>query len=275
MKENSQSHPIITFLTDFGEEDPYVGAVKGVILSISPRAKLIDLSHNIQKYNILQGAFYLLSVAKYFPKNTIHLAIIDPGVGSERRPIIIETNNMFFVGPDNGILSLAAENDKVQKIVEIKNSAYFLKPVSNTFHGRDIFAPIAAHLANNQTPEEFGALIQDWIQIKIPEIRINKSEIDAEIIHIDRFGNIVTNISRNTFEALKKSRKDFQKLKVILNDQELEIPLCTSYNQVEIGEFLGIFGSTDFLEISRNQNSAADDLHAKLNYKLSVKLLSD
>ncbi|MFX1297384.1 MAG: S-adenosyl-l-methionine hydroxide adenosyltransferase family protein, partial [Promethearchaeota archaeon] len=186
--------PIITLLTDFGEKDPYVGEMKGVILSICPNAKIIDLSHDIEKHNIYEGSFFLYSTAKYYPKHTIHLVVIDPGVGSERKSLVIQSKNYYFVGPDNGVLSLAALDNKIQKVIEINNPSYFLKPVSDTFHGRDIFAPIAAHLANNTTPEKFGSLTQTWIQIKIPEVLIKKNEIIGEIIHIDRFGNLVTNI---------------------------------------------------------------------------------
>lgn len=272
MRAKIQPEPIITLLTDFGEEDPYIGAVKGVILSIS-YARVIDLSHNIQKYNIQEGAFYLFSVAKYYPKNTIHLAIIDPEVGSKRRPIIIQTKNYFFVGPDNGVLSLAAEKDEVQKVIEIKNSAYFLKPVSKTFHGRDIFAPVAAYLANNKKPEEFGPLIQDWIQIKIPKVRVNKNEINAEIIHIDRFGNIITNISQEIFQTINKDEKKFIQIQV--NEFRSKVGLCGSYNEVERGEFLGIFGSSNFLEIARNQDSAADALNVQVHDKILVELPID
>ncbi|NVM54120.1 MAG: SAM-dependent chlorinase/fluorinase [Candidatus Helarchaeota archaeon] len=264
--------PIITLLTDFGERDPYVGAMKGVILSICPNIRIVDLSHNIQKHNIREGAFYLFSSVKYYPKNTIHLVVIDPGVGSERKSLIIQSDNYFFVGPDNGVLSLAALEDKVQKVIEINNTAYFLKPVSNTFHGRDIFAPIAAHLAINQTPTHFGSLSQNWIQIKIPQVSVNNDEIVGEIIHIDRFGNIITNISRNFFKKLDASRNYI--IEININNQNLKIPLCTSYDQVKIGDFLGIFGSTEFLEISKNQKSAADTLDAQIEEKISVKLLS-
>lgn len=271
MKANIQSQPIITLLTDFGESDPYVGAMKGVILSICPNAKIIDLSHNIQKHNIYEGAFHLFSVAKYFPKNTIHLVVIDPGVGSMRKPLLIQSRNYFFIGPDNGVLSLAALDDKVEKIIEISNSSYFLKPVSNTFHGRDIFAPIAAHLAVNRNPEKFGSASQDWVQLEIPEVKIDENKIYAEIIHIDKFGNIITNISQEIFQRINKNEKKVIQIQV--NKFRSEIKLCTSYNEVEIGEFLGIFGSSNFLEIARNQENAADALKIQINDEILVEVL--
>ncbi|NVM29100.1 MAG: SAM-dependent chlorinase/fluorinase [Candidatus Helarchaeota archaeon] len=262
--------PIITLLTDFGERDPYAGAMKGVILSICPNAKIIDLSHNIQRHNINEGAFFLFSVTKYYPKNTIHLVVIDPGVGSERKSLIIQTENYFFMGPDNGVLSLAATNDAVKKVIEINNPDYFLTPISDTFHGRDIFAPVAAHLANNEPLEKFGPSNQNWIQIKFPEVQINETEIRAEIIHIDRFGNLITNISRTLFQKTHGLQK--KSIDLIINAQKLNIPLCSSYNQVKLGEILGIFGSTEFLEISKNQASAADALNSHVHDRILVKI---
>ena len=261
--------PIITLLTDFSESDPYVGAMKGVILSICPNAKLVDLSHQIEKHNIYDGAFYLFSAAKYYPKHAIHLVVIDPGVGSKRRPIIIESEKYYFVGPDNGVLSLAATSDKVKRIFEINNTEYFLEPVSDTFHGRDIFAPVAAHLALDKKIETFGTQIQDWKQIKIPQVELRGDVLDAEILHIDRFGNLISNIPRELFQKIYGLQKKSIQIKV--RDKELKIPLCTSYNQVKIGDYLGIFGSTDFLEISRNQESAVDALGLRRQDKFSIK----
>jgi len=229
-----------------------------------------DLS---ERFVLILKLFFLFSVAKYYPKNTIHLVVIDPGVGSNRTALIIQTENYFFVGPDNGVVSLAAANDNIQKVVEISNSTYFLKQVSHTFHGRDIFAPVAAHLALNRMPEEFGSITKSWIKIEIPETIINKNEIFGEIIHIDRFGNILTNISQDILENLERLQEKFLEIK--LKNQNWKIPLCTSYNEVKIGEFLGIIGSMDLLEISKNQKSAADALKAQIGEKISVKFSSD
>jgi S-adenosylmethionine hydrolase len=261
--------PIITLLTDFGERDPYVGAMKGVILSICPQAKIIDLSHDIEKHNIYEGALFLYSIIKYFPKHTIHLVVIDPGVGSKRKSLILQTDSYFLVGPDNGVLSLAPINAKIQKVFEITNPTYFLQPISDTFHGRDIFAPVAAHLANNRAPEKFGPLIEDWIRIEIPKPRVETSEIQGEIIHIDKFGNLITNIPKDIVQNRDGLQPKYIQIKI--RDRELEIPLCSSYTQVGIGEFLAIFGSTNFLEISKNQENAADALNVKVKEKVSVK----
>lgn len=273
MKQNIPLQPIITLLTDFGESDPYTGAIKGVILSVCPKARIVDLSHNIQKHNIHEGAFYLLAVAKYFPKNTIHLAIVDPGVGSSRKPLIIQSQNYFFIGPDNGVLSLAALDDNVQKIIEISNDSYFLKPVSNTFHGRDIFAPVAAHLAINRSIEKFGSIIQEWVQIEIPKVKVDGNKIYGEIIHIDRFGNLITNISQEIFQKIHKLEKNF--IQIHINEFDSNIKLCNSYDQVGLGEFLGIIGSSNLLEIARNQDSAANAMNVQVNDKILVELPED
>ncbi len=259
--------PIITLLTDFGEKDPYVGIMKGVILSICPNAKMIDLSHEIEQHNIRDGAFFLKSVTNYYPKGAIHLVVVDPGVGSERGALIIKTKKFYFVGPDNGILSLAAKIDGIEKVVKIKNTTYFLKPISNTFHGRDIFAPVAGHLAQNEPIENFGTEIKDWIQLEIPSITKNEM-IQAEIIHIDRFGNVITNIPR-TFLT------DFvgKELEIKIEKKIHTIPFCTTYSQVQVGNILGIIGSSDYLEISINQGNAAERLGVQVEDQIDIRLI--
>ncbi|MHA1323076.1 MAG: SAM hydrolase/SAM-dependent halogenase family protein [Candidatus Helarchaeota archaeon] len=264
---------IITLLTDFGTRDPYVGVIKGVILSINPDIIIIDLSHQIEKHNIREGAFFLLSILKYYPKDTIHLVVIDPGVGSRRKAIIIQTKNYLFVGPDNGVLSPAATKDGIQRIIEINNAQFFLSPVSQTFHGRDIFAPIAAHLTKSQNLDQFGVEIYDWEQYEFPEVQLNEEEILGEVIHIDRFGNIITNISKQFLYSLIGNKiHQTVHFNLTIKNQNMRIPLCYSYNQVAVGEFLTIYGSTDFLEISRNQSSAADALNCKVGEKIKLSL---
>ncbi|MHA1129259.1 MAG: SAM hydrolase/SAM-dependent halogenase family protein [Candidatus Helarchaeota archaeon] len=270
MKIESQNEPIITLLTDFGVRDSYTAAMKGVILSICPFAKIIDLSHEIEPHNVREGAFFLLSSAIYYPKNTIHLVVIDPGVGSERKSIIIKSENHYFVGPDNGVLSLAALKDKIQKVIEIDNHKYYLKPTSTTFHGRDIMAPIAAYLANGVPLDEFGAPLNKWVQFRLPKVTRKEDQFFAEILHIDRFGNIITNITREDFNAIQEFEREF--IELSFNDHLLKIPICTAYKQVEGGEFLAIFGGGNFLEISKNQYSAADTLGLHVNDKIIIKL---
>ena len=187
---------MITLTSDFGLKDPYVAEMKGVILTINPQANIIDVTHSIEKFNIREGAFILASAAPYFPKDTIHLAVIDPIVGTERRSILIQTKRGFFVGPDNGVLMLAAQNQGIEHLYELSNPKFMLTKVSSTFHGRDVFAPAAAHLDRGVKPSEFGPEITEAATIKFPSVVRRNSSLIGEVWHIDDFGNIITNISQ-------------------------------------------------------------------------------
>ena len=178
---------IITILTDFGLQDPYVASMKGVILSINPDVQLIDISHEIGKFNIQEAAFKLAASVPYFTPSTIHLVVVDPGVGSDRKPLIVLTRHYFFIGPDNGVLSLAAEQDGIKRIIEIQNKNFIRKPVSNTFHGRDLFAPVAAYVAKRVALKKFGPNIRKMVKLKIPEVVISHNEIKGKILYIDGF----------------------------------------------------------------------------------------
>lgn len=194
---------IITLLTDFGLQDPYVSSMKGVILTIYPKAQIIDISHQINKFNIREAAFKLALTAQYFPSNTIHLVVIDPGVGSARKALIVLTTHYFFVGPDNGVLSLAAEKDEIKSIIEIQNKEFFLTHVSNTFHGRDIFAPVAAFLAKKVPLKKFGIFIKKMVKLDFSQAAIINNEIKGAVWYIDGYGNIITNIHS---DLLKKNK---------------------------------------------------------------------
>ena len=245
----------IALLTDFGLVDNFVGVMKGVILNINPRIKIVDISHQIFSQDITQAAFLLKSSYRYFPRKTIFLVVVDPGVGSKRRPIIIRTKNYFFVGPDNGCLSLAACADGIEKTAVIENRKYFLKPLSDTFHGRDIFAPAAAYLAEGKALSSFGKTLSSINRLNIAPVRINKNCLKGEIVYTDRFGNLVTNISRDIFKRFTKKKRFKIKIKDIAVDA-----LAKSYQDVRRGEALAIFGSFGFLEISINQGSAERSL---------------
>ena len=185
----SPSLPVITLLTDFGTADYFVGAVKGAILSVNPSAVIVDITHEIPPQDIEAGAFTLLAAYKTFPVGTIHVAVVDPGVGSTRRPIIVKTNEQFFVGPDN-TFTYIYDREPSHRIVHVTADRFFRPSVSSTFHGRDIFAPVAAALSNGVALEEFGEEIND--QVRLPSL-----ETPLRVIHIDRFGNCVTNITRD------------------------------------------------------------------------------
>src|SRR5438067_1397055 len=187
---------LITLITDFGEQDYFVGAMKGVILSINPEAKIVDISHLTPPQDVEAAAFNLLNCYKDFPAGTIHVAVVDPGVGSDRRAIAIECAGQFFVGPDNGLFSWICEREKDWTAFHLTNRRFFRKPVSNTFHGRDIFAPVAAHLSNGTAPSEFGEPLPDIVKLdSLAPKTINENTIEGQIIHVDRFGNCVTNFS--------------------------------------------------------------------------------
>ena len=188
------SRPIITLTTDFGYIDPFVGIMKGVILRIAPDAQIVDLSHGIAPQDIRAAALTLAASVDNFPEGTIHVAVVDPGVGSERRPLLVESVDHYFVGPDNGVFSLALERNGSSRIVDLSNETYHLQPKSHTFHGRDVFAPVAAHLARGVSVGEFGAPLKDCVRLRWPPIDRAGESVLGEILYIDRFGNLFTNI---------------------------------------------------------------------------------
>ncbi|HOK39858.1 MAG TPA: SAM-dependent chlorinase/fluorinase [bacterium] len=254
---------IITLLTDFGNSDNYVAMMKAVILNINPDVRLIDITHNIQPQNILSAAYNLFTAYSYFPKNTIHLVVVDPGVGSNRLALLIKTKNYYFIGPDNGVLSLALQNEKIEKIINLTNKKFFNKNISNTFHGRDIFAPVAAYLSKKIKPENFGNKINNYKQLEQikPEI-INSNKIKGSVLHIDNFGNIITNIN---FTFFNKYLSNFDFLKIKKNKIK---KLVRTYNDLKENEIGLLFGSSNFLEISTNKNNAAEILNCKIGERI-------
>jgi S-adenosylmethionine hydrolase len=263
---------IITLLSDFGLKDPYVAEMKAVILSIHPQARVIDITHEIEKFNIRMGAFVLASATPYFPAGTIHVAVVDPGVGTKRRPIIVETKRSYYVGPDNGLLMLAAQKEGVCHVYHVNNPQYMFPRVSRTFHGRDIFAPAAAHLAKGSSSFEFGPEIQDYALPKFAKTHARKGELLGEILHIDDFGNVVSNISAEELE--KMGIREGCSLRVKLDGKALTLKLCSAYGEVAAKTPLAIIGSSDFLEVSVNQGSASRMFKAKIGGPLRVSLAS-
>jgi hypothetical protein len=258
----------IAILTDFGLDDNFVGVMKGVILKINPRARIVDISHNVAFHDIAQAAFLLRSSYRYFPHQTIFLVVVDPGVGSKRAAIIIRSKNYFFVGPDNGVLSLAAYVDGIRKIVKIKNKRYFLKPFSSTFHGRDVFAPIAAYLSKGVSLDSFGQTLNSITQIDISLPRISKNILHGRIIYIDRFGNLITNIEKDLFKHFTEDKQFIIKIK-----RENINSIVSSYQAVEPAKPLAIFGSFGFLEISINKGNAKKYFRAKRDLPIDVQLI--
>lgn len=255
----------IALLTDFGLSDNFIGVMKAVILSINPSLNLVDITHNIRPQDISAAAFLLKSSYRYFPEGTIFLVVVDPGVGTKRSPIIIHSKNYLFVGPDNGVLGLAAKEDGIKEIIVVENKRYFLKPVSDTFHGRDIFAPAAAYLSKGRRCALFGRPLNSIKELNIPKPKADKDLLTGKIIHIDRFGNLVTNIDKNLFKRFAQDKS----FKIRIKDRELD-SIVNSYQAVEPGKPLAIFGSFGFLEISVSCGSAKRSLDAKKGTAVSV-----
>jgi len=245
--------PVITLLTDFGTADYFVGAVKGAILSVNPNVVIVDITHEIPAQDIEAGAFMLLPAYKTFPRGTIHVAVVDPGVGSSRRPIIVTANEQFFVGPDNGLFTYIYDREPAHKIFHVTADKYFRPNPSSTFHGRDIFGPIAGALSAGPPPEQFGPLIYDEVRLSQSlEPLIAEELVHARIIHIDRFGNCVTNIRREAFDGKIKS--------LSVNGRTIET-LRNFYGEADSSdELFAIWGSAGLLEISVNGGSAASIL---------------
>jgi S-adenosylmethionine hydrolase len=189
--------PLVSLLTDFGSLDPFVGEMKAVILSICPETRIIDLTHQVQKFNVRSGSFLLAGAAAYFPPGTIHVGVVDPGVGSSRRAIVLQSRRAVYVGPDNGLLVPAAQREGILHVYELTNRSFMRNEIFPTFHGRDVFAPAAAHLACGKMPKECGPEISDYVQASYSQPTFDGKTISCEVFHIDGFGNIVTNLSND------------------------------------------------------------------------------
>ncbi len=258
---------IITLLTDFGSSDYFVGAMKGVILSRNPAATIVDITHEIPPQDIEAGAFNLLSCYRDFPKGTIHIAVVDPGVGSDRRAIVVECAGQFFVGPDNGLFSWICERESNWTATHVTSARFFRKPVSNTFHGRDIFAPVAGALSLGHRPEELGTPVTDIVQLpSLDPVSTSENTIDGRIIHIDHFGNCVTNFTRQTLH----SRGAATSWRITLNDHEID-SLRDFFADSTTGELVAIVGSAGFIEICVRNASAAKLLNVERGQPVQLK----
>jgi S-adenosylmethionine hydrolase len=260
--------PIITLLSDFGLKDPYVAEMKAVILKICPQANIVDISHEIKKFSIRMGAFTLAAASPYFPKGTIHVAVVDPGVGTKRRALLVETKDAFFIGPDNGLLMLAAQKQGIRHVYDITNKRFMLPHVSRTFHGRDIFAPAAAHLAKDCNPSGFGSTINDYVIPTFAKPRLKNGEMSGEVLQIDDFGNIITNISK---QDLKKAGvTEGSKLNIKLGEETVSLKFYSAYGEAPTKTPLALIGSHDFLEIAVNQGNASKRFKTKIGEPVIV-----
>lgn len=244
--------PIITLLTDFGLADHYVAAMKGVILGICPDAQLVDISHEIAAFRIEQAAFSLGQAYVCFPHGTTHLVVVDPGVGSARRPLLLEASGHSFVAPDNGVLSVAMENDPCYKAREISARRFFCNPVSNTFHGRDIFAPVAAHVACGMPPSDIGERIPDAVQLDFRHaVRLDDGSWSGRILHVDRFGNLVTN-----FRSKDVPEIAFRPFKMQVQEATVSQYFPTFEGAPELLP-VAVSGSSGYIEVAVNRGDAA------------------
>ncbi len=257
---------LMTFLSDFGYKSSYVAQMKGIASSITD-ATLEDITHDIPAHNIREGAFVLKTASPFFPRGTVHVAVVDPGVGTGRRGIVATTNSQIFVGPDNGLLIPAARALGNFEVYEIQNPDFMLDSVSNTFHGRDVFTPIAAHILNGAYFDEIGSKITDYIDLNFGKFEIDTKSATGQVIYIDGFGNIITNIDGNRLRILLDYGK---KIMLFIGKQKKEIPFVKAYNYVKKDEVLAAIGSNNLLEISINQGNAAEKLKIKPGDQIKI-----
>lgn len=262
---------MITLLSDFGTADYFVGAMKGVILSIDAGARIVDITHEIPAFDIEAAAFAVLETYQTFPAQTIHVAVVDPGVGSERRPILVTTGKQYFIGPDNGLFSYVYEREATSCVYHLTNEKYFRHPVSATFHGRDIFAAVAGALSKGVEPRQLGNEIKDYKRLAPLAPRVSSSgTIEARIIHIDRFGNCITNLTRDIFtDEMIAGGASLQ----IGDHQISSFQQFFAETDAQPGEIFGVWGSADFLEIAAFRTSAARLLGVERGQEVNVTCL--
>ena len=248
----------ITLTTDFGLADGFVGTMKGVIYAVNPQAVIIDISHEIGSQDLSAAAFLFAASYRYFPHGTVHVVVVDPGVGSQRRAVAVETEKYYFVAPDNGVLTLALKQERIIKSIELTNPEYFLDEVSDTFHGRDIFAPVAAYLSLGIGIETLGDEAGELKEILFPEPEVSQNGIKGHIIRIDKFGNLITDIQHNLFRSVISDGQ----FSIRIGSIKLE-RISRSYAEVSAGETLAIFDSFGNLEIAVNRGSAEEELKTR------------
>ena len=264
------SRPIITLTTDFGLNDHFVGAMKGVMLETAPDSQIVDISHAVQPFDILDGALTISQAYNYFPAGTVHVVIVDPGVGTARRPIVLTGDRHLFVAPDNGVLSLIYDREERLSVRHVTAEHYFLQPRSNTFHGRDIFAPVAAYLAKGVNPERFGDEISDYVRFAAPRPKpVDERTLRGVVLKVDRFGNLITNITPPDIPGLFEPTPPA--FKIAIGKGQVN-RICLNYAEGSPAEAFGILGSMGFLEIATNRGSAYQLLGAGKGSEVNVVL---
>jgi S-adenosylmethionine hydrolase len=261
------ARPIVALLTDFGTRDHYAGTMKGVIAGLCPEASLIDITHDIAPHDVLAGALELAAAYKFFPAGTIFLAVVDPGVGSSRRGLVAEVGEFRFVAPDNGVLSLVFQDARPRRVVELTERRYARPTVSRTFEGRDRFAPAAGWLARGIEPTAMGRPLAKWETLTVPGAVVDDCRLLGEILRVDHFGNLVSNIDRTTFEHFRHDRP----IQIAVGGHPIE-RLVQTYAEVEPGAVCALFGSSDHLEIAVNGGSAGERLRAGRGTSVRIDL---
>jgi S-adenosylmethionine hydrolase len=264
------AQPIVTLTTDFGTADYYVGAIKGVILGVCPETEVLDISHEVLPYDILDGAFTIHQSYKYFPLHTIHVVVVDPGVGTQRRPLLVRGDNHYFIAPDNGVLSLIFPEQEKLAVYHITSTHYFRQPVSNTFQARDVFAAVAGWLAKGVDAKQFGDPIEDYVKLSIPKAQAQGDNgWKGIVLKIDRFGNVITNIAAEDCPAL--FAEPTPSFTLAAGGQQIS-KLGTNYAEGAPNEVFALLGSSGFLEIASNRGGAAKILNLKRGADVTLKV---
>jgi S-adenosyl-L-methionine hydrolase (adenosine-forming) len=252
-RERNLARPIITLTTDYGTSDHLVGVIKGVILSINPEVNIVDITHSVIAHDVLDGALTISQAYRYFPPKTIHMVVVDPSVGTQRRPILVAGDQHYFVAPDNGVLSAIYDQSESLFAWHITSEHYFRQPVSNTFHGRDIFAPVAGWLSKNWQTASFGELIEDLVRFSIPKPKVNGNSIKCVVLKLDNFGNLITNLKGEETPTLIAPDAKFT---IRAGNAEIK-KLLPTFASGAAGEPFAIIGSGGYLELCVNKGNAA------------------
>jgi S-adenosylmethionine hydrolase len=259
----------VSLTTDFGLQDHFVGTMKGVMLNIAPDVTFVDICHSVQAFDVFDGALTIAQAYPYFPTGTVHMVIVDPGVGSARRPIVLSTEKYLFVAPDNGVLSLIYDREERLTVRTIAAEHYYLQPVSQTFHARDIFSPIAAWLAKGVDPANMGDEITDFVRFSAPKPKTDGGTLRGIVLKVDRFGNLITNISAQDAPMLFDA--DPKPFKIVVGKREIT-QVRSAYAEGAPGEVFGIMGSMGFLEIAANRGSAAKLVEASKGTDVTIQM---
>jgi len=261
------ARPIVTLTTDYGNNDHLVGVMKGVIYKINPDVHIVDICHNVMPFDVLDGALTIGQAYSHFPPKTIHLVVIDPGVGSQRRPVLVIGDQHYFIAPDNGVLSMVYEREQKVLVRHITAEHYFLNPISNTFHGRDIFAPVAAWLSKNWQTPSFGDEISDFVRFSLPKPKLDGNILKGVVLKVDNFGNLITNFTPEDVPQVLAGAS----FKITVGSREID-RLAETYSQGAPGEVLAIIGSSGFLEIAVNKGSATRALNLQRGAEVALAL---